>query len=358
MQPPRKADPTRDPGTRRPTPRRHAATASRRSRGRGPASPSRSRVVAIVGHRAAALVAAGTPAASPTLEPGIDAAAADLLQLDVLPPPALAAPDFSLTDQHGRPASVSALRGKAVVLSFNDDECQDLCTLLAQDVVAADHDLGAAAKDVVFLSVNANPLHPAVADVAAWTDSHGLGGADNWVFATGTADRLAQVADSYHVPVSVDRRHRRGRPTGPSCSSSTRPARRWRSASSAPASASTALFAHDMAQMAADLLPSGSRLPVAGPTGARHRRDRDPGRSGARLTLPVLGDPSSTRVARRDARRLHGRELLGQHLQRVRPGDAGHGEGPPGARRRRSRSSGSTSPTRPGPPRPSPARAG
>lgn len=232
-------------------------------------------------------------AASPALEPGIDAAAADLLQLDVLPTPTRAAPDFTLTDQHGRPASVSALRGKAVVLSFNDDECQDLCTLLAQDVVAADHDLGAAAADVVFLSVNANPLHPAVADVAAWTDGHGLGGVDNWVFATGSAAQLGRVADSYHVPVSVDR----------STGEVTHGAELFFIDPSGAevalgqfgtGSASTALFAHDMARMAADLLPSGSGLPVAGPSGPATATTAALGAAAPALTLPVLGDPTST----------------------------------------------------------------
>jgi cytochrome oxidase Cu insertion factor (SCO1/SenC/PrrC family) len=239
--------------------------------------------------------AAGTPATPASGEPGIDAAAADLLQLDVLPPPALAAPDFTLTDQHGRPASVSALRGKAVVLSFNDDECQDLCTLLAQDVVTADQDLGAAAKDVVFLSVNANPLHPAVADVAAWTDSHGLGSTDNWVFATGTPAQLAATAASYHVPISVDPKTHEVvhgaelffiDPSGNQVALGQ----------FGTASANTALFAHDMAQLAVDLLPAGSRHPVAGPTTGTTTATATLNAPAPHLTLPVLGDPS-TRVS-------------------------------------------------------------
>ena len=68
-----------------------------------------------------------------------------------------------------------------MVLSFNDDKCQDLCTLLAQDVAVANQDLGAAANDVVFLGVNVNPLHTAVSDVPTWTDQHGLGGAPTGV---------------------------------------------------------------------------------------------------------------------------------------------------------------------------------
>ena len=51
--------------------------------------------------------------------------------------------------------------------------------VLALDVAAADRDLGTLAKHVAFVSINANPHRPAVADVKAWTDAHGLGSADN-----------------------------------------------------------------------------------------------------------------------------------------------------------------------------------
>ncbi len=222
---------------------------------------------------------------------GADAAAADLLQLAVVPPPALMAPDFTLTDQHGRPASVAQLRGKAVVLSFNDDECTDLCTLLAQDVTTANADLGAAAKDVVFLSVNANPLHTAVADVASWTDGHGLGGADNWAFATGTASQLAQVADSYHVSESVD-------PTTHDVTHGVElffidPTGREVSIGQfGTASANTALFGHAMAQTAMDLLPAASRTPVTGATESGTNGTATLHAPAPELTLPELGKPS------------------------------------------------------------------
>lgn len=245
----------------------------------------------------AAVVAIGLPhssaVAGTTGEPGLNTAAADLLQLDVLSPPALTAPDFTLTDQHGQPSSISQLRGKAVVLSFNDDQCQDLCTLLAQDVAAANTDLGAAAKDVVFLSVNANPLHTAVSDVASWTDSHGLGSADNWVFATGTAAQLARVADSYHVSVTVDPKTQEVThgtelffidPTG----------REVSIGQFGTGSANTALFAHAMAQMAVDLLPARSRTPVAGPTESSATGNATLNAPAPDLTLPALGNTSKT----------------------------------------------------------------
>lgn len=210
------------------------------------------------------LAATGTSGATP-VEPGIGPAASALLQLDVLARPRDSAPDFALTDQHGRPTSISQYRGKSVVLSFNDDVCQDLCTLLAQDVAAADADLGTAAKNVMFLSVNVNPLHTSVKDVKTWTDSHGLGGTANWVFATGTARHLARAADRFHVPVTLD-------PKTHEVVHGTElffidPAGKEAALGQfGTQSANTALFAHAMAQMAVDLLPRAARRPVAGPS--------------------------------------------------------------------------------------------
>ena len=237
------------------------------------------------------LAAAGTSGTAPA-EPGIGPAASALLQLDILPPPQDSAPNFALTDQHARLTSIAAYRGKAVVLSFNDDLCQDLCTLLAQDVAAADTDLGAAAKNVVFLSVNVNPLHPSVKDVLTWTNSHGLGANPNWVFATGTARQLARAADQFHVPVTVD-------PKTHEVIHGTElffidPAGKEAALGQfGTQSANTALFAHAMAQMAVDLLPTAARSPVAGPSdsaapGAVALNNPAPG-----FTLPQLNNPTT-----------------------------------------------------------------
>ncbi|WP_417234566.1 redoxin domain-containing protein [Arthrobacter sp.] len=223
---------------------------------------------------------AGSPVSGPEssapVAPGINTAASGLLQLNLLPAPQAVAPDFQLTDQHGQPVTLEQFRGKSVVLSFNDDECEDLCSLLAQDVVAANRDLGSAADDVIFLSINANPFHTTTGDVKDWTDSHGLGGATNWVFATGTDAQLASVADRYHVPITVDAKTHEVvhgselffiGPDGKETALGEFGTR----------SASTGLFAHTMARMAADLLPDGSAIPVAGPTPT----GQDPATAGA-----------------------------------------------------------------------------
>ena len=239
----------------------------------------------------------GSPAANLPAEPGINASAATLLQLDTLPAPLDSAPDFRLTDQNGKPVSLSRYRGKAVVLSFNDDRCEDLCTLLAQDVAAADHDLGAAADQVVFLSINANPFHPAPADVKDWTDSHGLAEDPNWVFATGSPAQLKDMAARYGVPVTADPKTQEVvhgselffiDPAGKEAAMGQ----------FGTESANTGPFAHTMAQMAVDLLPQASGIPVGGPqpaaggTSASNPAELNAPAPG--FTLPLLNDTSTT----------------------------------------------------------------
>lgn len=234
------------------------------------------------------------PEDSAAAQPAINSAAGELLQLDVLSAPLDAAPDFSLTDQNGKIVSLSQYRGKSVVLSFNDDECEDLCTLLAQDVAAANTDLGTAATDVVFLSVNANPLHAAVQDVKAWTDVHGLTSAPNWVFGTGTPAQLSTVAANYHVPVSVDPK------TGEVVHGSELffidPAGKEAAIGQfGTGSANTALFAQAMAQTAADLLPGRAGLPVGAPapSGNAPAGPAALGQPAPAFTLPGLADPGT-----------------------------------------------------------------
>ncbi|BCW70812.1 redoxin domain-containing protein [Arthrobacter sp. NicSoilB8] len=234
------------------------------------------------------------PADPGAAQPPLGSAAAELLQLDVLSAPLDKAPDFSLTDQNGKNVSLSQYRGKSVVLSFNDDECEDLCTLLAQDVAAANTDLGAAAADVVFLSVNANPLHTAVKDVKAWTDGHGLASAPNWVFGTGTPAQLSTVAASYHVPVSVNPK------TGEVLHGSELffidPAGKEAAIGQfGTGSANTALFSQAMAQTAADQLPGRAGCPVGGPapSGNAPAGPAALGQPAPAFTLPGLADPGT-----------------------------------------------------------------
>jgi len=78
-------------------------------------------------------------------------------RLDPGAPLSAVAPDFTLTDQLGKRVSLHSLRGKVVVLSFNDPECTTICPLTTTALLRAKALLGPAARDVELLGVGANP---------------------------------------------------------------------------------------------------------------------------------------------------------------------------------------------------------
>lgn len=113
------------------------------------------------------------------------------------------APNFTLTDQHGQTMSLSAFRGKAVVLEFMDPHCIDICPIVSQEFVQAWHDLGATASRVVFVAVNVNPFHESVKSAAAFTAEHGLSAVPNWHFFTGPTPALQQTWKNYGIYVQA-----------------------------------------------------------------------------------------------------------------------------------------------------------
>ncbi|MGN6741785.1 MAG: redoxin domain-containing protein [Amnibacterium sp.] len=211
---------------------------------------------------------------------GLDATESTLLAVEPVKP--APAPGFTLTDQRAHPSSLGDFRGRAVVLSFNDDRCTDICTLLAQVVAAADRDLGATRAHVAFVSVNANPYHPSVADVRSWTDAHGLGAVPNWTYDTGSPARLAAVAKAYGETVRLD-------PTTRTIEHGTDlvfidPAGEERLIGLyGTETADTAAFGHALADAAVSMLPAGERGTVGGAEAA-------PPSSGSGIaSLPRLG---------------------------------------------------------------------
>ena len=174
------------------------------------------------------------------------------------------APKIALTDQNGSRASLASFSGKAVVLTFGDDECTDLCTLLAEDVLAADRDLGANASNVQFVSINANSFYPSVAATKAWTDSHGLAHTANWHFLTGSPANLQALAKKYGVEVD---RHATSRTIdhGTELFFIAPNGTEQQIGDFGTQSANTAEFSHSMAQLATEMLPLDRQHPVGGP---------------------------------------------------------------------------------------------
>jgi protein SCO1/2 len=111
------------------------------------------------------------------------------------------APDFTLTDQFGQRVSLHSLRGKVVVLSFNDPECTTICPLTTTAMVHAKQLLGPAASKVALIGVGANPEKTQVKWVRAYSKAHGM--LHKWRFLTGSLPELKRVWRSYYIAAAV-----------------------------------------------------------------------------------------------------------------------------------------------------------
>jgi cytochrome oxidase Cu insertion factor (SCO1/SenC/PrrC family) len=153
------------------------------------------RAVAAVGALGITLVGA-VPMAVATIEPRADpilAQAVDGAPQAVDSP----APAFSLVDQRGAPASLASLRGKTVALTFLDDTCTTDCPVIASEFRTADSYLGADARHVEMVAVNANPRYLAPEYLAAFDQQEGLEHVTNWLYLTGSLSQLRRVWKSY-----------------------------------------------------------------------------------------------------------------------------------------------------------------
>ncbi len=105
------------------------------------------------------------------------------------------APNFRLVDETGQPVSLSQYRGKVVILSFIDAECQTICPMTTTAMLDAKRALGPAGRQVVLLAVNANWRSTQVDDVLNYTELHGMSG--QWHFLTGSLAQLNRVWTAY-----------------------------------------------------------------------------------------------------------------------------------------------------------------
>ncbi len=146
------------------------------------------------------------PAAGQELRPsgppaGMSTSLANLMNLDPLP--RSPAPGFTLTDQTGRMMSLTSLRGKVVVLEFMDPHCTDICPIVSQEFVAAYHDLGPAARHVVFAAVNVNQYYRSVHAVNEFSHAQQLNTIPGWHFFTGPTKLLRTAWRDYNITVQA-----------------------------------------------------------------------------------------------------------------------------------------------------------
>jgi cytochrome oxidase Cu insertion factor (SCO1/SenC/PrrC family) len=113
----------------------------------------------------------------------------------------LAAKPFTLVDQHDRPVSLGALRGRTIALTFLDDVCVSDCPIIAQEFRLADGLLGSDAKHVELVAVNANPLYLAPDYLGAFDRQEKLENIPNWLYLTGPLAQLRRVWASYGASI-------------------------------------------------------------------------------------------------------------------------------------------------------------
>jgi cytochrome oxidase Cu insertion factor (SCO1/SenC/PrrC family) len=137
-------------------------------------------------------VAAASPNADPILATAVDGAP-DALHYQ--------APAFSLTDQHGHSVSLDSLRGKTIALTFLDPVCTSDCPIIAQEFRQADQMLGADAKKVDLVAIDANPRYISTDDLTAFDAHENLSQLTNWLYLTGPTSRLTRIWDNYGILV-------------------------------------------------------------------------------------------------------------------------------------------------------------
>ncbi|HKC76900.1 MAG TPA: SCO family protein [Gaiellaceae bacterium] len=112
-----------------------------------------------------------------------------------------AAPGFSLIDQFGKRVSLRSLRGKVVVLSFNDPKCTTICPLTTTALLHAKELLGSAGSRVELVGVGANPEATGIKWVRAYSRAHGM--LHKWRFLTGSLPDLKKVWRAYGIEAAV-----------------------------------------------------------------------------------------------------------------------------------------------------------
>ena len=162
-------------------------------------------------------VATTVPEATATVpvpDRSLNSSLASFMGLSVLTPHH--ATPFTLTDQAARPTPVPALSPRVVIVTFFDAPCNDICPVVAAEIVQADADLGPAASDVEFVTVNTDPTALAQSAEAPVLSKTGLGSLSNWHIVTGPLATLNAVWKAYGVdnfrrqedwPGSPQRRH-------------------------------------------------------------------------------------------------------------------------------------------------------
>jgi protein SCO1 len=109
-------------------------------------------------------------------------------------PSGVSAPDFTLTDQHGRRISLAQYRGQVAILTFLATNCAPTCPLVAQQIRGALDELG---RPVPTLIVSTDPAADTPAAVRRFLAEAALTGRAEYL--TGAPTELRRIWRAYSV---------------------------------------------------------------------------------------------------------------------------------------------------------------
>lgn len=107
--------------------------------------------------------------------------------------PAVAAPDFALTDEAGQPFALSDLRGQWILLAYGYTTCPDVCPATLNILKRAKEELGPLAANVRVVFVSIDPERDTVAVMENFVHHFGA----DFKGLTGTPEEVAVAAKAY-----------------------------------------------------------------------------------------------------------------------------------------------------------------
>jgi protein SCO1/2 len=153
-------------------------------------------LVSLLGAIAVVLIV-GRRSGSSANRAGSSAGPAQASQVDWTLPPGLRAPDFSLTDQGGRRVTLSAYRGRVVVLTFIHSLCHDACPFMVEQIKGALGGLGDLGRSVPAIGVSVAPAEDTRANRRRFLARHQMTG--RMAFVSGPVRVLRGVWRHYAI---------------------------------------------------------------------------------------------------------------------------------------------------------------
>lgn len=132
---------------------------------------------------------------------GSDASASPYL--GSLPPGDIPLPEFAFPDQDGVVVDSSALRGKVVLVTFLDSQCQEACPIAASVIGEAMRQLSPEEREqVTALALSVDPPEDTPESVEAFLER--LRAADSLRYLVGPVDEMRPVWNRFAVATSFD----------------------------------------------------------------------------------------------------------------------------------------------------------